>query len=104
MAAHGCRNPPRAEGQAAQVCNARGEPAGSHSGEFGCDQGRSGAITAQAAPPELVGTGLAFVTSVGFGLTVVSIGVVQRADDLLFALTALAVGPALGLLGLTRAR
>ncbi|MEQ8274480.1 MAG: MFS transporter [Deltaproteobacteria bacterium] len=68
------------------------------------DSPQYSAITARAAPPQLIGTGLAFVTSVGFALTVASIAIVQRADDLVFALTALAIGPVLGLVGLARAR
>ncbi len=67
------------------------------------DSPQYSAISARAAPPQLVGTGLALVTSVGFGLTVASIEIVERAGDLRLALTALAIGPALGLIGPRRA-
>ncbi len=57
-------------------------------------------INARAAPPELLGTGLALVTSIGFALTVVSVEIVEHADDIGYALAALAIGPLFGLWGL----
>ncbi len=58
-------------------------------------------LTARATPPELVGTGLALVTSIGFGLTIVSIEVAGALEPKT-ALTALVVGPILGVLALRR--
>ncbi len=65
------------------------------------DSPQYSALSAQAAPPQLVGTALSFVTSVGFGLTVVSIELTASIDDLQWALPALAVGPLIGLWGLS---
>ncbi|MCO4747487.1 MAG: MFS transporter [Proteobacteria bacterium] len=56
-------------------------------------------LTARAAPPEWVGTGLTVVTSIGFGLTVVSVQVAEQLP-LATALMMLAVGPAAGLAAL----
>lgn len=64
------------------------------------DSPQYSSINARSAPAELVGTGLAFVTSVGFGLTVISIAVAERFADVHVALAALAIGPLLGLWGL----
>ena len=70
------------------------------------DSPQYSSVNARSAPPELVGTGLAFVTSVGFGLTVISISLAERFADVHVGLAALAIGPLLGLWGLrqTRAR
>ena len=60
-------------------------------------------LNAQSAPPELVGTGLAIAVSIGFALTIASIelaNVLQLWLELPVVLAFLAVGPALGLLGL----
>jgi predicted MFS family arabinose efflux permease len=57
-------------------------------------------LTAQNAPPQLVGSVLTFANSIGFGITVVSIELFVRgaqALPLAALLPALAVGPALGL-------
>ncbi len=68
------------------------------------DSPQYSSVNARAAPPELVGTGLAFVTSVGFGLTVVSIALTERFADVHLGLAALAIGPLLGLWGLRQTR
>ncbi|MFK8001866.1 MAG: nitrate/nitrite transporter [Polyangiales bacterium] len=66
------------------------------------DSPQFSAITARSAPAHLVGTGLAFVTSVGFALTIASVYVAQLAGDPVTALSALAVGPAVALFVLWR--
>lgn len=66
------------------------------------DSPQFSAITARSAPAHLVGTGLAFVTSVGFALTIASVYVAQLLDDPVMALSALAVGPAVALFVLWR--
>lgn len=66
------------------------------------DSPQFSAITARSAPAHLVGTGLAFVTSVGFALTIASVYLAQLADDPVKALSALAIGPVIALLVLSR--
>jgi predicted MFS family arabinose efflux permease len=58
-------------------------------------------LSAQAAPPELVGSGLTIVTCVGFALTVTSIELAEAIGSLTIAIPALAVGPLLGLWSLS---
>ena len=59
-------------------------------------------LNARSAPPELLGSGLTVVTSVGFALTIASIELAEAIGDPTVAIPALAVGPALGLLALRR--
>jgi MFS family permease len=66
------------------------------------DSPQFSALNAGAAPPELVGTGLTVVTALGFALTIVSVQLVDALPSLSVALPVLAIGPALGLLGLFR--
>lgn len=66
------------------------------------DSPQFSAITARSAPAHLVGTGLAFVTSVGFALTIASVYVAQLLADPVMALSALAVGPVVALFVLWR--
>ncbi|MEM9068997.1 MAG: MFS transporter [Myxococcota bacterium] len=68
------------------------------------DSPQYSAINARSAPPELVGTGLSLVTSIGFALTVASVELADHAGDLRYALAALVIGPLLGLWGLTQAQ
>lgn len=68
------------------------------------DSPQFSAITAQATPPDLVGTGLSFVTSVGFALTIASLQVAQALENVVLAMSMLALGPALALVALWRAR
>ncbi len=64
------------------------------------DSPQLSALTAQAAPPDMVGTGLSLTTSLGFALTVLSIEVADALGDVRVALTALAIGPAVGVFAL----
>ena len=68
------------------------------------DSPQFSAITARSAPPHLVGTALAFVTSVGFALTIASVYVAQLVDDPVTALSALSVGPGVAFFVLWRDR
>lgn len=69
------------------------------------DSPQFSALTAQTAPPQLVGTAITLVVAIGFAITVVSIqltGFLLTQWPLHDALALLAVGPALGLLALRR--
>lgn len=57
-------------------------------------------LGARSAPPEWIGTGLTFVTSAGFAISVASLALAAWIDATTVTLTVLAIGPALGLLGL----
>jgi len=59
-------------------------------------------MTARAAPPGMLGSGLTVVTSVGFALTIASIGLAEASGALDVVVPALAIGPALGLVALSR--
>ena len=61
-------------------------------------------LTARSAPPELLGSGLAMTTSIGFALTVVSVTVAQQFATTSTALVVLCLGPSVGLLALGRQR
>ncbi len=63
------------------------------------DSPQLSALTAKAAPPHLVGTGLTVVTCIGFALTVVSVELAE-ALPLTWALVVLALGPLVGLLAM----
>lgn len=62
-------------------------------------------LTAQTAPPALVGTGLAVVTAIGFGVTIGSIQLLATVEptQLPWVMPVLAIGPLLGWLALRRA-
>ncbi|EJF10659.1 nitrate/nitrite transporter [Pontibacter sp. BAB1700] len=69
------------------------------------DSPQFSALTAQTAPPQLVGTALTIVVAIGFAITVISIqltGFLFTQLQLHHTLALLAVGPALGLLALRR--
>ena len=69
------------------------------------DSPQFSALTAQTAPPQLVGTALTIVVAIGFSITVVSIqltGFLLTQLPLHYTFSLLAVGPLLGLLGLRR--
>ncbi|WP_245868984.1 MFS transporter [Pontibacter ramchanderi] len=69
------------------------------------DSPQFSALTAQTAPPQLVGTALTVVVAIGFAITVVSIqltGFLLSQFELHHTLALLAIGPALGLLALRR--
>ncbi len=70
------------------------------------DSPQFSALVAQAAPPESKGTALTFVTSVGFAITIISIQVLEvaTADFSRFGFLILAVGPALALIWLLKAK
>jgi len=65
------------------------------------DSPQFSALSAQAAPPELIGTGLALATAVGFGLTVISLQVAALVP-LQWVAWALLPGPLLGLWAMRR--
>lgn len=69
------------------------------------DSPQFSALTAQTAPPQLVGTALTVVVSIGFAITVVSIqftGFLLTSLPVHTVFVLLAIGPALGLMGLRR--
>ncbi|WP_370627247.1 nitrate/nitrite transporter [Pontibacter sp. HSC-14F20] len=69
------------------------------------DSPQFSALTAQTAPPQLVGTALTIVVAIGFAITVASIqltGFLLTQLPLSYTLALLAFGPMLGLLGLRR--
>ncbi|MFT7518320.1 MAG: MFS family permease [Kiritimatiellia bacterium] len=57
-------------------------------------------MTAQAAPPALVGSALTLVNGLGFALTIVSLQVARLIDEPKWLLFSLAVGPMIGLVAL----
>jgi predicted MFS family arabinose efflux permease len=69
------------------------------------DSPQYSAIIALAAPKELVGSGLTFVNSIGFAITILSLWFVYQFLDIInvsYALMILAVGPILGLIAMKK--
>ena len=67
------------------------------------DSPQYSAIIALTAPKELVGSGLTFVNSIGFAITILSLWFVYQFLDMIdisYALMILAVGPAIGLISM----
>jgi predicted MFS family arabinose efflux permease len=69
------------------------------------DSPQYSAIIALSAPKELVGSGLTFVNSIGFAITILSLWIVYQSLDVIdisYALMILAVGPILGLISMKK--
>jgi sugar phosphate permease len=69
------------------------------------DSAQFSAVVTEVAPPDSVGTALTLQTSLGFALTAVSIQTTSWLADSVgwgIAYATLAIGPALGILSMTR--